>query len=84
MFFQNPGKYNSATMKMEATGSSEMLQFFYPKDGDNTSVSTRPHGVTSQRTVIFIVTAVRTSKLTQYAMSVKYYNISESSRFDTN
>jgi hypothetical protein len=27
---------------------------------------------------------VRTSKLTQYAMSVKYYNISESSRFDTN
>jgi hypothetical protein len=40
------------TLMVEALGSSE------------TSILTKPHGVTSQKTTLFIVTAVKTSDLT--------------------
>jgi hypothetical protein len=42
------------TLIKEALGSFE------------TSVLTRPHGVTSQKTTFFIVTAVKTSNLTRH------------------
>jgi hypothetical protein len=48
----------------EALGSSE------------TSVLQEPHGVTSQKTIFFIVTAVKTSNLT-FAVFMACFNIEE-------
>jgi hypothetical protein len=66
----------AVALMMEAGRISETSVKFY-----------RPHGATTQKTVIFILTAVRTSNLTNFKLAFIFYSrgiFSDKSRFPFN
>jgi hypothetical protein len=57
----------SLSLQLSVHAGSSLVDFFYPEDGGDTflrRVTKYLHGATSQKTVFFIVIAVKTSNLT--------------------